>query len=327
MLHIEGLKLIEKIQFDKSQTEKMRYFLACTENPGWLRRLTDFPSTFVPACGKSMLVFMEIFGYLASALIGISLGLIGSGGSILTVPVLVYLFRIEPSLATAYSLFIVGTTALVGGVQSSLRQLVDGRTALIFAIPSFIAVYLTRRWLVPLIPAQMHLTAEVALSKNLAIMLFFALMMLMTAISMIRNRGIEPADPMPHRARYPMIVLEGLVVGILTGLVGAGGGFLIIPALVLFAGLPMKKAVGTSLLIIAAKSLIGFLGDVRSGQRIDYAFLLLVSAIAVGGIFLGLYLSRFMDGRKLKAAFGWFVLAMSVYILLKEFFAENNLHV
>lgn len=261
---------------------------------------------------------MEIVGYLASALIGVSLGLIGSGGSILTVPVLVYLFHVEPTLATAYSLFIVGTTALVGGVQSGLRRMVDLRTAIVFAIPSFIAVYLTRRWLIPSIPPDLFTVGGLVFTKDLAIMVFFALIMLIAAIGMIRNKRPEAEEHHPIHYNYPMIVLEGIIVGALTGLVGAGGGFLIIPALVLFAGLPMKKAVGTSLLIIAAKSLIGFLGDVGSGQSIDYSFVLLVSAIAVAGIFLGIYLSRFLDGRKLKTAFGWFVLVMGIYIILKE---------
>jgi uncharacterized membrane protein YfcA len=117
-----------------------------------------------------------------------------------------------------------------------------------------------------------------------------------------------------------MIVLEGVVVGMLTGIVGAGGGFLIIPALVLFAKLPMKKAVGTSLIIIAVKSLIGFLGDIGSGSAIDYSFLLLISLIAIIGIFIGIYLSKFISSKKLKVAFGWFVLVMGAFIMINEIF-------
>jgi uncharacterized protein len=261
---------------------------------------------------------MEILGYFASALIGISLGLIGSGGSILTVPVLVYLFHVEPTLATAYSLFIVGTTALVGGLRSGFNHMVDLRTAVVFAIPSFIAVYLTRRWLVPLIPPEIVSLGSFVLTRDIAIMVFFSLIMLLTAFSMIRTRHNYPVEEQVLQYNYPLIVLEGAVVGVLTGIVGAGGGFLIIPALVLLAKLPMKKAVGTSLLIIAAKSLIGFLGDIASGQAIDFPFVLTISAISVAGIFLGNYLSRFVEGRHLKTAFGWFVLLMSVYILFRE---------
>lgn len=259
-----------------------------------------------------------IFGYLAAGLIGVALGLIGGGGSILTVPVLVYLFDIEPTLATAYSLFIVGTTSLVGGVRSAMKKMVDFRTAVVFAIPSFIAVYLTRRYLVPLIPDTIVTINTFVVTKDVAIMVFFGIIMLTAAISMIRKKDKEPSEDQPIHYNYPMIVLEGTVVGALTGIVGAGGGFLIIPALVLFAKLPMRMAVGTSLIIIAVKSLIGFLGDIGSGQDIDFRFIVIVSVIAIGGIFLGTYISRFIESHKLKSGFGWFVLAMSFYIILNE---------
>jgi uncharacterized protein len=260
----------------------------------------------------------NIIGYFAAGLIGISLGLIGGGGSILTVPVLVYLFHIEPTLATAYSLFIVGTTSLVGGVRSAMKKMVDFRTALVFAIPSFIAVYATRRFLVPMLPDSLMTIGTFELTRDVGIMIFFGLIMLIAAISMIRKKDKKLAEDQPIHYNYPMIVLEGTVVGALTGIVGAGGGFLIIPALVLFAKLPMKKAVGTSLVIIAAKSLIGFLGDIGSGQHINYQFIIIVSMIAIAGIFLGTYLSRFIENRKLKSGFGWFVLVMSVYVIINE---------
>lgn len=262
---------------------------------------------------------MGLVGYFAAALIGISLGLIGGGGSILTVPVLVYLFSIEPTLATAYSLFIVGSTALVGGVRSALSKMVDFRTAIVFAIPSFISVYLTRRYLIPVIPDKLGAIAGFLVTKDMAIMVFFALIMLVAAFGMIRENRIDTTEG-PVQYNYPMIVLEGIVVGMLTGIVGAGGGFLIIPALVLFAKLPMKKAVGTSLIIIAVKSLVGFLGDIGSGTAIDYSFLIVISMIAIAGIFMGIYLSKFIPGKKLKVAFGWFVLVMGAYIIINEIF-------
>lgn len=277
--------------------------------------MLSFRRTFVFKFWKNM---ESIIGYFAAGLIGISLGLIGGGGSILTVPVLVYLFHVEPTLATAYSLFIVGTTSLVGGVQSAVKKLVDFRTAIVFAIPSFIGVYLTRRYLVPLFPEELFTLGSFVVTRDIAIMVFFAIIMLAAAISMIRNRGKETPEDQPIQYNYPMIVVEGLVVGALTGIVGAGGGFLIIPALVLFARLPMKKAVGTSLVIIAAKSLIGFLGDVGSGQAINFQFIIIVSAIAIVGIFLGSYISRFIESRKLKSGFGWFVLVMSIYVIFNE---------
>lgn len=260
----------------------------------------------------------DILGYAASGLIGVALGLIGGGGSILTVPVLVYLFHVEPALATAYSLFIVGITSLVGGIRSATNKLVDFRTAIVFAVPSFIAVFLTRRYLMPVIPDDLISIGSLMVTKDVAIMVFFAIIMLFASISMIRSKARQSAEDKPIRYNYPMIILEGLVVGTITGIVGAGGGFLIIPALVLFAGLPMKKAVGTSLIIIAAKSLIGFAGDIGSGQEINFNFMFIISAIAIVGIFVGTYLSRFIESNKLKSAFGWFVFVMGIYIIGSE---------
>ncbi len=262
---------------------------------------------------------MEVIGYIASVFIGISLGLIGGGGSILTVPVLVYLFGVTPEMSTAYSLFIVGITALVGAVRNASLGQIEYKTAVVFAVPAFIAVYLTRRFLVPSIPDPVFSTEIMTLSKDTAIMVFFALIMLAASVSMIRSHKDEIEVAQKLVFNYPAIIIEGALVGVLTGVVGAGGGFLIIPALVLFAKLPMKKAVGTSLLIIAFKSLIGFKGDLdRPDLIIDWTLLWSISAIAIGGIFVGIYLTRFIDGTKLKKGFGWFVLAMAVYIILKQ---------
>jgi uncharacterized membrane protein YfcA len=261
---------------------------------------------------------MELIGYFASALIGLSLGLTGSGGSILTVPVLVYLFHIEPTLATAYSLFIVGVTSLVGAVRSMFGQGIDHRKAAVFAVPSFIAVYLTRRLLIPLIPLHLFTVNGFTVTRELALMVFFALLMLAASVAMIRSRKTEASMPPGRTGNSILIALDGTAVGLVTGTVGAGGGFLIIPALVLLAKVPMKKAIGTSLLIIAANSLIGFAGDINAGRTIDFPFILLLSALATGGIFIGSYLAQFTDGQKLKTAFGWFVLGMGVAILVKE---------
>ena len=262
---------------------------------------------------------MEITGYIASIFIGISLGLIGSGGSILTVPVLVYLFGIGVEMSTAYSLFIVGSTALVGGVRNAFLGNVNYKIAVVFTIPAFIAVYTTRAYLVPAIPSVIMTLGTYVLTKDIAIMVFFALVMLAASVSMIRNKRKKEEENAVPQLNLPVIIIEGAVVGVLTGIVGAGGGFLIIPALVLFAKLPMKKAVGTSLLIIAAKSLIGFIGDVqRYGDQLDWTRLLTVTAIAVFGIFIGIYLNTFIDGKKLKKGFGWFVLLMAVYIIGKQ---------
>lgn len=258
----------------------------------------------------------QIFGYLGALIVGLVLGLVGGGGSILTVPILVYLLHINPVTATAYSLFVVGSSALVGAIRNIQKGLVDFKTAIVFAIPAFIAVYLTRKFLVPAIPEVLFSVSDFQITKSIAIMVLFAIIMLMASISMIRGRK-EQSEKAEVSYNYPLIITEGFVVGILTGIVGAGGGFLIIPALVLLAKLPMKKAVATSLLIIAVKSLIGFIGDVET-LEIDWQFLFVFTGFSIIGIFIGVWLNNYIDGKKLKKGFGYFVLIMAIYILLKE---------
>lgn len=264
---------------------------------------------------------LEVLGYIAAILIGVSLGLIGSGGSILTVPILVYLFGIHPVPSTAYSLFIVGITALVGSITYMKKNQVSYLTAAVFAIPAFIAVFLTRKFLVPAIPVNIFSIGDFIVSKDLFIMILFAVLMVAASASMIKGRKAL-FDDIEIKFNYPLIIMEGFGVGILTGLVGAGGGFLIIPALVLLAKLPMKMAVGTSLLIIAVKSLIGFTGDIGTNLVVDWAFLFIITGMALIGIFIGAYLSKFISNAKLKPAFGWFVLVMGVYIIGKEIFTR-----
>ena len=268
---------------------------------------------------------MEIVGFIFAAIVGVSLGLIGSGGSILTVPILVYIMGVNPVLATAYSLFIVGSTALVGGVQSAMQKRVDFKTVFIFGIPSIAAVYATRLWLVPLIPEEIFSIGSLVVTKSIALMLLFAVVMIIASVTMIRpGKNKETDEGAPLSYNYPMILLEGTVVGVLTGLVGAGGGFLIIPALVLLARMPMKLAVGTSLFIIAAKSLIGFIGDLQGDQLIDWRLLGGFTILATIGIFIGIFLSKKIPGEKLKKSFGWFVLIMGIYIIVKEIFLPGG---
>ncbi len=259
-----------------------------------------------------------MIGYIASILIGVLLGVIGGGGSILTVPVLVYLFGVLPVTATAYSLFIVGVTSIVGSITYFKKGLVHIQTAIVFGIPSIIAVYLTRKFLLPAIPEHIGQIGNFLLSKDILLMLLFAVLMIVAAYSMLRKeKGDRKLIPSKQQFNYPMILLEGTFVGMLTGLVGAGGGFLIIPALVLLSKLPMKEAIGTSLVIIAAKSLIGLTGEIGH-VGLDWQFLLLISSLSIMGIFLGMYLSKFINSNQLKPGFGVFVLVMGVYILVKE---------
>ncbi|TDY11313.1 sulfite exporter TauE/SafE family protein [Meridianimaribacter flavus] len=260
-----------------------------------------------------LLLFFEYFGALV---IGLILGLIGGGGSILTVPLLVYLLGYNPVVATAYSLFVVGSSSVVGVVQKHQKQQVDFKTGLLFCFPSFLAVYASRRFLVPNIPDVIFSTSSFSITKDMLIMVFFALVMLFASISMIKNRRDTQTEFVPQP--YYKTFIQGLVIGTVTGLIGAGGGFLYVPALVLWSGLSMKKAVGTSLVIIAINSLIGFLGDMQT-LVIDWKFLITFSLVTIAGILLGGYFSKYVSNKKLKKSFGWFVLIMAVYIIIKEF--------
>lgn len=257
---------------------------------------------------------MELMGYAGAILMGLTLGMIGGGGSILSVPIFVYLFSISPTVATAYSLFVVGLVALIGGVQNYFKGLVDLKTGVLFAVPSFVGVFSVRKFVMPALPETLFHVGSFELTRDMAIMTVFAGVMLAASWSMIRGRKASQPMELSAIKKALLIAAEGLVVGGVTGFVGAGGGFLIVPALVILVGLDMKLAVGTSLMIIAAKSLIGFLGDI--GQtHIDWNFLFIFSGLAVVGLLMGTYASQFVPSGKLKKAFGWFVLIMGVVIL------------
>ena len=257
---------------------------------------------------------MEILGYVGALFIGLVLGLTGGGGSILTVPILVYLMSINPVTATAYSLFIVGTTSTFGAIQNYRKNLVDIKNGFIFAIPSFIAVYLTRKYIVPEIP-KVIIESPFLITKDTFLMLFFAVIMVFGALSVLKKKSQNTNSE--EKRNLILIGIQTFTIGIIIGLVGAGGGFLIIPSLILFAKLPMKKAVGTSLFIIAMNSLVGFIGDVQN-LEIDWLFLLTFSAISVVGIFIGMYLTKYTNESQLKKIFAYFVLVMAAIILLKE---------
>ncbi len=257
---------------------------------------------------------MEILGYVGALFIGLVLGLTGGGGSILTVPILVYLMNINPVTATAYSLFIVGTTSTFGAIQNYRKNLVDIKNGFIFAIPSFVAVYLTRKYIVPRIP-EIIIESPILITKNTFLMLFFAVIMIFGALSVLKKKSKDTNNE--EKRNLILIGIQTFTIGIIIGLVGAGGGFLIIPSLILFAKLPMRKAVGTSLFIIAMNSLVGFIGDVQN-LEIDWLFLLTFSSISVVGIFLGMYLTKYTNESQLKKIFAYFVLLMATIILLKE---------
>jgi uncharacterized membrane protein YfcA len=259
---------------------------------------------------------MEIAGYLAAVLIGVSLGLIGGGGSILTVPVFVYLLHVPPVLATTYSLFVVGSCSLVGGARAYFKKLIDFHVVFYFGLPSLLSVFCIRWFLLPLIPDHLFTIGTLIVSKDVFLMVLFALLMLAAAVSMIRSDSKIPA-PGIGKERRGGLLLQGLLIGAVTGLLGAGGGFLIIPALVLISRLPMKIAVGSSLTIMAISSYFGFFTTL-SHYNISWTPLLSFTAIAVIGIFAGTALSDKIPGQALKKGFGWFVLLIGLVILTHE---------
>ena len=257
----------------------------------------------------------EILGYFGAILVGLVLGLIGGGGSILTLPILVYLLGVDTVIATGYSLFIIGITSLVGTFRNAGKKKIEFKTGLLFTIPTLITLYLTRSFIVPAIPNVIIDTSSFSLSKSMVIMVLFAIVMLIASYSMIKGRkDIEGEVNKPVLIR---LLIVGIAVGLLSGLVGAGGGFIIIPALVYFAFMPMKRAVATSIFIIAINSLLGFTGDIGK-YDMDWPFLITFSSLSIVGIFLGIYLTKFISGNHLKKGFGYFVLAMGTFIILRE---------
>jgi len=262
---------------------------------------------------------MEIIGYLAAALIGVSLSLIGGGGSILTVPVMVYLFSVEPTAATSYSLFVVGSASLVGAFNNYRRGLINMRVVVLFGASSIITIFLTRRFVLPAIPQTIARFGTHTLTESLLIMVLFAVVMGFASVSMIRSNSRQIEECLNNKKCLYKLSLYGVAVGLLSALLGIGGGFLIIPVLVLLLALPVKEAIGTSLAIIALNSFIGFSADIGH-VVIDWPLLFKITLIAVGGIFIGYALGEKVSGIKLKKSFGWMLLMMSGYILTKEVF-------
>lgn len=261
----------------------------------------------------------QIIGYILAVFVGMTLGMLGSGGSILSVPILVYVMGIEPTLATAYSLFVIGTTSLVGGIHKAKQKLVDFYKVILFGIPAILSVFVTRKILVPRIPDVIFSTEQFSLTKSVLIMVVFAFVMIFASVRMIKplKEKIVVEDV---QLNYFKIALMGILIGLVSGFVGAGGGFLIVPTLLFFANTPMKKAVGTSLFIVSAQSLIGFTGDIMSNQIIDWKLLEYFTLASIIGIFIGNFISKKVEDDKLKTSFGWFVLAMGIYIIIRELF-------
>lgn len=261
---------------------------------------------------------MEFIGYFFALIIGLVMGIIGGGGSILGVPVFVYIFHIDAVTATALSLFVVGTTSLIGSFGYMKQKLINFNTALLFGIPSVLGVIFSRRLVVPHLPENIFNKFGFTLTKDMFLLILFAVLMLISSYKMINKINEEPLKK-SDETNYTLLISQGLLVGILTGLIGAGGGFLIVPALVMLLGMEIKQSIGTSLLIIAMNSLLGFFSAIDKVD-INWQFLLIFTSLSVVGVFSGILISKKVNGKKLKPIFGWFILAMGVYIILKEIF-------
>lgn len=258
---------------------------------------------------------MEILGYIGALLIGLILGLIGSGGSVLAVPIFIYLFLLDEKIATAYSLFVVGSTSLVGSVSYSIKKLINWNQVLLFGVPSVISVVLVRNFLMPSIPEIITSISGYDISRRALILVLFSILLILSSIMMFNNNKNMLSE---RGLNYLKIISEGFLVGAITGLIGAGGGFLIIPSLVILGKLPMKEAVGTSLVIISLKSLFGFFFGDAFLYQIDWTLILKFTFISILGIFTGNYFSVFINAKLLKKIFGVFIFIVGFLIITNE---------
>jgi uncharacterized protein len=261
----------------------------------------------------------EFITYAASLFVGLLLGMIGAGGSILTVPIFVFVLKIDPLVSSVYSMFIVGISSLAGGIKAIFKKLVDIKTTVVFGIPSVTGVLFARKFIYPSIPDQIFSIGDYIVSKKILFMFCISTLMFTASVRMLKAPTLHSAThPDDRKVKTEFLLAQGFIVGMITGLFGIGGGFLIVPALYFWSRLPMKKAVGTALLIIAMNSLFSF-STSYSEASIHWILLLRFSLGAVMGILIGSRISEKIPGNFLRIIFGWFVMAVSFYIVFKQF--------
>ncbi len=301
----------------------------------------------------------QIIGFIAAFLIGITLGIFGGGGSILTLPVLVYLLQIDSIIGIAYSMLIVGITTLVGAVNSYYKKTLNLKAAYSFGVPSIIAVFLTRKFITPLIENNSWLVFGYSLAGKHLLMILFALLMIIVSLFMIFKKNKEAELLGDNKKRfYVGIVLKATLVGFISGLIGAGGGFVIVPAMIAFYKLDTKRAIGTSMIIISGNSLVGFCGifinyvlnytaksaihvtpflgnylkfnnalslegTLQYYRQMDWHFLSIFTLICTIGVIFGAQIAQNINSQNLKKAFGYFVLAMGIFVFVYEFFLKK----
>lgn len=259
---------------------------------------------------------MELFGYICALIIGLIMGVAGSGGSILCVPIFVYLFGLDAVEATTLSLFAVGTTSTLGAISNIRRGNVNIKDSLLFGLPSMLAVILARRFVVPYLPEVLFRIGSWEYSRDVVLMILFSVLMILSALRMISSRKNKPSRV---QLQPEILVIQGFGIGVLTGLIGAGGGFLIVPALVILLGMPIKHAIGTSLLLVAVNALAGFIASMTY-TPIRWEFILPFTGLCIVGLGMGLVVGKNIHSEKLRKGFGYFVLILGAFIFSTEIF-------
>ncbi|WP_313373944.1 sulfite exporter TauE/SafE family protein [Chishuiella sp.] len=264
---------------------------------------------------------IEFFGFVGAFFIGLILGVLGGGGSIMAVPILAYIFHFDERIATAYSLCIVGSTGLIGGIKQAMQKMIDWKVVIQFGIPAVIGITLVRAFLIPALPSDIITINDFTVTRRMAMFGLFAFLMVFAAISMLKGRKEDISKLQKPKSNITLLI-QGLFIGSLTGMVGAGGGFLIVPALVMVAKLDMKKASATSLIIIAINSLIGFLIGDALHIKIDWNFLSIFIGISILGIIVGTYINKYLPIKFLKKTFAYFIIVMAIFMFIEEFIIQ-----
>lgn len=264
-----------------------------------------------------------IFGYTLAISVGLTMGIMGSGGSILTLPIFVYLFHIEPIHALDYSLFTISIISLIGSIGHVYKKEIDFKTTALFILPSLLAVYITKQYILPSIPDSFSLHQN-SISKDQIIMSFFSILILVSAFAMLKKRNnINRSRRVPNP--IALLIIIGFITGLLTGLVGAGGGFIIVPALVLLMKINIKQATAASLFIITINATFGLLSNFKHLDQINWTILIIFTGITLIGLMIGFQLKTKLKPENLKVVFGYFIGAIGIVIAGTEISQFINL--
>jgi uncharacterized protein len=267
-------------------------------------------------------IMQELKTYSASLSIGLLLGFIGAGGSIVAIPVFIYILKKDPISSSIYSMFVVGISSMAGSIPSIINKTVDFKVALVFGVPSMVGVFIARKIIFPLIPVELFTIGSFSLSRNFLFMLCLSTVMFLAALRILKPLAeIQPGHD--DKSGSALLIPRGFFVGIFTGLMGIGGGFLIVPALYFLAKSSLKKAIGTALFIITFNSLFSFLNSYTS-INIDWSLLIKFSTGAIIGIIIGTGISKKIPTNYLKKIFGWFIFSMSLYIIYRQLFSNRG---